>query len=258
MAAISPESANPLPREEIIAVIGATPVTKKGFSWIPLSQITLWIIFSRGAAKQKPESSILHWAAEGFFKMAAVLSAEWGHNLAHLAASNLIGKPMDELRIQAGMPRCVYQDINDRLVTPRQHIIRSLGGPIFNGLLLPITAVVQKMTRTGSIAGETAKTAFQTNLFLSLISLLPIPGIDGGPLLKWNLVTRGYTIQEADQTVQEINGPLALCFGLFSSWAFYSKKILTGIFGTLLGLTSLSIFAGWIKEEDVSIKDKKP
>jgi len=253
MAANSPESAFPLPGEEIITVIGATPVTKKGISWIPLSQIVLWIIFTRGAAKQKPKSSVLQWGAEGFLKMAAMLGSEWGHNLAHLAASNLIGKPMDELRIQAGMPRCIYHDINDRMVTPRQHIIRSLGGPIFNILLLPVTAGVRKLIGTGSIAGETAKTAFQTNLFLGLISLLPIPGIDGGPILKWSLVDRGYTIVDADLAVREINGPLSLCFGLFSSWAFYSKKILAGIFGTLLGLTSLSIFAGWLKEEDVSI-----
>ena len=253
MAANSTESANPLPGEEIIAMVGATPVTKKDFTWFPLTQIVLWIIFSRGAAKQKPESSVLQWGAEGFFKMVVMLGSEWGHNLAHLAASNIIGKPMDALRIQAGMPRCIYQDINDRKVTPRQHIIRSLGGPVFNGLLLPVTGLARKLTRSDSIAGETAKTAFQTNLFLSLISLLPIPGIDGGPLLKWSLVNHGYTIAEADQAVREINGPLALCFGLFSSWAFYSKKILAGIFGFLLSLTSLSIFAGWLKEEDVSI-----
>jgi len=185
--------------------------------------------------------------------MAVVLGSEWCHNLAHLLASNWIGKPMDKMRIQAGMPRCIYQEINDSNVSPRQHITRSLGGPVISFLLLQVTGLARTLTRSDSIAGETAKTAYQTNLFLSLISLLPIPGIDGGPILKWSLVERGKTIEEADHIVQKANGPLAVFLGLFSSWAFFTKKILLGFFGLMLGITSLSIFAGWLKEDDVSI-----
>ena len=186
-------------------------------------------------------------------KMAVVLGSEWCHNLAHLIASNWIGKPMDQMRIQAGMPRCIYHEINDQDVTPRQHIARSLGGPIVSLLLLPVTGLIRILSKPDSISGETAKIAFQTNLFLSLVSLLPIPGIDGGPILKWSLVDRGKTIEEADQVVQKVNGPLAVILGLFSSWAFLSKKILLGIFSLMLGVTSLSIFTGWLKEEDVKI-----
>lgn len=185
--------------------------------------------------------------------MVVVLGSEWCHNLAHLLASNWIGKPMDTMRIQAGIPRCIYHEINDQDVTPRQHIARSLGGPVINSLLLALAGKVKTISKPNSILGETSKTAYQSNLFLSLISLLPIPGIDGGPILKWSLVESGKTIEEADQVVQKVNGPLAVFLGLFSSWAFFNKKKLLGFFCLMLGLTSLSIFAGWLKEDDVSI-----
>lgn len=239
--------------EKTIGVIGKTPITRVGHTWIPIAQLALWGIFTQSASKRKPDNSRLQWSREGFLKMAVVLGSEWCHNLAHLLASNWIGKPMDKMRIQAGMPRCIYQEINDSNVSPRQHITRSLGGPVISFLLLPVTGLARTLTRSDSIAGETAKTAYQTNLFLSLISLLPIPGIDGGPILKWSLVERGKTIEEADQVVQKANGPLAVFLGLFSSWAFFTKKILLGFFGLMLGITSLSIFAGWLKEDDVSI-----
>ncbi len=206
--------------EKIIGVIGKTPVTRVGYTWIPITQLVLWAIFTRSAAKRKPNSSRTQWSREGFFKMAVVLGSEWCHNLAHLITSNWVGKPMDQMRIQAGMPRCIYHKINDQDVSPRQHIVRSLGGPAINILLLPVLGLIRNWTDSDSIAGETSKTAYQTNLLLLLISLLPIPGIDGGPLLKWSLVESGKTIEEADRVVQKTNGPLAILLGLFSSWAF--------------------------------------
>ena len=99
----------------------------------------------------------------------------------------------------------------------------------------------------------TARTAFASNLFLSTISLLPIPGIDGGPILKWSLVERGMTNQEADEVVRKANGPLALLLGFFSSGAFLKKKPLLGLFSLMLSVTALSVFAGWLKEEEISI-----
>ncbi|NQS92340.1 MAG: hypothetical protein HQ574_08015 [Chloroflexi bacterium] len=239
--------------EDVILIIGDTPITKTGSIWLPLAQLVVWTLFAKEAAKRNPDASRLKWSAEGFLKMAVMLGSEWCHNLAHLFVSNLIGKPMDEVRIQFGLPRCIYQDINDREVTPQQHVLRSLGGPVINLLLLPVTGLARYLTKPGSIAGETAKTAYQTNIFLSLVSLLPIPGIDGGPILKWSLVEKGYEYKEAEKVVQQVNGPLALLLGLFSSQAFFRKKILAGILSGMLGLISLSIFAGWLKEEDVSV-----
>ena len=241
------------PGTETVGKVFNTPLTTWKFSWLPITQLIVWIIFTRNASKRNPKKSPFYWSTEGFFKMIAMLGSEWCHNLAHAFAANKVGKPMDQLRIQAGMPRCIYTKLNDEDVTPRQHIMRSLGGPIFNLVMLPITAILRLVTKPNSIASETARTAFQTNLFLSTTSILPIPGIDGGPLLKWSLVEKGYKIKDADQVVQKTNGPLAVLLGLFSSWAFLNKKIMAGIFSCMLGIISLSIFTGWLKEEDVSI-----
>jgi Zn-dependent protease len=237
--------------ERIVARIGTTPVTVKGLGWIPLVQLAVWGIFWRGTARRHPDSPPLYYAGEGFLKMAVTLGSEWCHNLAHAVVSNIIGKPMDRLRIQFGMPRCLYENINDTTVTPRQHIARSLGGPLINMVLLPVSGLICMLTRKQSLVGRTAAMAYKTNLFLSLISLLPIPGIDGGPILKWSLVEQGRTTEEADRVVQQVNGPLAVGLGLYSSQAFARKKILAGSFSAMLGLISLSIFAGWLKEEDV-------
>lgn len=237
----------------IITRIGDTLVTSQGLSWLPLTQLFALIFFTRQASKRKPNDTIIHWAGEGILKTTVTLGSEWCHNLAHALTSNMIGKPMDQFRIQFGMPRCIYHDINDLDVTPRQHLIRSLGGPVINLLLLPFSWISKKIYRSDTIPGEAAKLFYQTNIFLSLVSLLPIPGIDGGPILKWGLVEKGCSIEEADNAVRQVNGPLSVILGLFSSWSFAKKRIFAGIFSGMLGLISLSVFAGWLKEEDVSI-----
>ena len=239
--------------EEVIGILGKTEVTRQGWTWLPISQLIVWGVLSRESRKRNPGKSWFRAGVEGFCKMAVMLGSEWGHNLAHLTASNMIDKPMDQFRIQLGMPRCIYHQLNDPEVKPREHVVRALGGPVFNWMILPFTCLARRLTRPDSIAGATARTAFQTNLFLGLISLLPIPGIDGAPILKWSLVERGRTIPEADEVVRKANGPLALLLGLISSAAFLKKKPLLGFFSLMLGVTSLSVFTGLLKEEDVSI-----
>ena len=43
------------------------------------------------------------------------------------------------------------------------------------------------------------------NTFLLPASLLPIPGLDGGPIPKWPLVDHGARPEEADETVKAVN-----------------------------------------------------
>jgi hypothetical protein len=238
---------------EVIGMLGETELTRQGWAWLPVSQFIVWGVLSRESQERNPNKSWIRAGVEGFCKMVVMLGSEWGHNLAHLSASNLIGKPMDQFRIQLGMPRCIYHKLNDPEVEPKEHVVRALGGPVFNMMVLPFTCLARRVTRPDSIAGATARTAFQTNLFLSLISLLPIPGIDGAPILKWSLVERGKTVAEADEVVRKANGPLAILLGLTSSAAFLKKKPLIGFFSLMLGGISLSVYTGLLKEEDVSI-----
>lgn len=237
----------------VVGKLGETEITRRGLSWLPITQVIIWGMFARASKKRKPHKSWIRAGIEGFCQMVVMLGSEWGHNLAHLTASDLVDKPMNQFRIQLGIPRCVYVRLNDPDVTPREHVARSLGGPIFNLMILPFAWVARKLTKKDSIAGMTARTAFDTNLFLSSVSLLPIPGIDGGPILKWSLVDRGHTQQQADEVVRKANGPLALLLGLFSSGAFLKKKTLLGLFSLMLGGISLSVYMGWLKEEEISI-----
>ena len=237
----------------IVGMLGGTPVTTGGLTWFPVTQLLLWVIMTRLSRKNKPDKGFFWHISEGALTSSALLGAEWCHNLAHVFLADRIGKPMDELRIQLGMPRCIYNEINDREVSPRQHIIRSLGGPLINLLLIPVAALVKFTSKPGSIAWETAHVFLKTNQFLFAVSLLPIPGIDGGPILKWSLVDKGYEIEEADQVVQKINGPLSIILGLFSSWSFRKKKNLLGIFSGLLALISLAVFTGLFKEDEIPL-----
>lgn len=237
----------------VIGKLGETEITRQGIAWLPITQFISWGLFSRASQRRNPERSWFRAGLEGFCQMVVMLGSEWGHNLAHLLTSHLVDKPMDQFRIQLGMPRCVYHELNDSDVTPQQHLVRALGGPIFNLLVLPFASAAKQLTKKKTIAGMTARTAWDTNLLLAVISWLPIPGIDGGPILKWSLVERGKTPQEADEVVRKVNGPLAILLGLFSSSAFLKKKPLLGFFSLMLGGISLSVFAGWLKEEDVTI-----
>src|SRR4030067_856137 len=106
--------------------------------------------------------------------------SEGGHNLAHIAVARAVGKPVDGVRILLGMPVLLYNEPEHPSITPRQHLLRSLAGPICNGCLLFISQVFQRHTPAGSPAREVADTAVGMNSFIACGSLLPVPVFDGG------------------------------------------------------------------------------
>ena len=176
------------------------------------------------ANRHLPDMSFWRSMRQGALMTMIVLGSEWCHNLAHAFAARAIGKPMDQIRIMLGMPRCVYHDLNDPDVKPNEHVIRALGGPLINALFLPLAWLVRQLTTEGTPARQAANLAVGTNLFLSTVSLLPIPGIDGGPILKWSLVERGRSVEEAEEAVRSVNGPLALAAALLAGLAFRTEK----------------------------------
>jgi Zn-dependent protease len=225
------------------------PLIAKGWTWLPLAQIAAWGVMARLAGKRCPERSLLQRWLVGLLTMPVVLGSEWCHNLAHTAAAQYTGKPVDCIRVNFGMPLLVYYDINDPTVTPRQHITRALGGPVFNLLVLPFAWLLKRFSRPESVWRDVGNTAYATNLFLATVSLLPIPGIDGGPILKWSLVERGKTVEQADEAVKKVN--LGLGAGLMGGAAGAAKKRkwwLAG-FSAMLGFTALAVGLGWFKEQ---------
>jgi hypothetical protein len=156
---------------------------------------------------------------------------------------------VDAIRIVWGMPILIYFDVNDSTVTPCQHITRSLGGPLFNLAMLPVTLLARHLTQEGSPARDVAKAAVGMNTFLLTVSLLPIPGIDGGPILKWSLVERGQSLEQADETVRKVNLATSMGLGAVSAVALKKKKYLIGGFAAVLGCVALAVGVGWLKEQ---------
>jgi hypothetical protein len=229
-----------------------TPIVIKGQTWLPIAEIGLWVIMVRYAGQKKPARS---WPARlgvGALTTSIILGSEWCHNLAHAAAAQYAGKPMDALLVNWGMPRLVYLDLEDSGVTPRQHIIRALGGPIINTSLLGLYLALRMKLKSDGLAYELADIAVRTNTFISGVSLLPIPGIDGGPILKWSLVEGGQTCREADETVRKVNGVLAALLAAISGiLAKRRRRLLAGFFA-LMAAISLSIAKDWVREEKIS------
>lgn len=175
---------------------------------------------------------------------------------------------MDELKVLGGLPLCVYADINDHTVSPNEHIARALGGPLFNlALMLDLRmahALLRSLgfARPGSFSGETLDTAVSFNTFLATASYVPIPALDGGPLVKWTLVQRGASVAEADAQVMRLNGWLAgplslLGFGLLQRCPRFSGRWWLGSVLVQFGLLSTLVALGWIKEEKyIQIREK--
>jgi hypothetical protein len=236
------------PYRQVGRIFG-TPLVVQGLTWLPLSQLVAWLVMVRRLAVRRPDLKPTRRLATAALCSAVLLGSEWCHNLAHAFAASAVGRPMDEMRIILGMPRCFYRQLNDPSVSPRLHILRSLGGPLFNILLLPLIFVLRRRAKPGSAAREVADTAWATNLFLSTNSFLPIPGLDGGALLKWGLVERGLEIDQADEAVRKVNGLLALLLALASGLAFKRRRGFFGFFAALLSLSALGVFTGRIREE---------
>lgn len=246
---IKPEVVTPgEPVTQIGSVFG-TPLVIKGWTWLPLVELQVWGIATWLAGKRRPQRSFAQRLGVGLLLMPFMVAMEWSHNFAHAAAARLVRKPMDFLRITWGTPLIVYHQIDDQNVTPEQHCIRALGGPLFNTFALLVTWLWRRNTRPDSLQRELADAIAGTNVLIVGAGLLPIPFLDGGPLLKWSLVRRGRTIAQANETVRRVNGPIGVLMGTLSAWSFRRKQGLLGSFLALLALMSVSIFTGLFKEQ---------
>jgi Zn-dependent protease len=228
--------------------IFGTPLLVKGITGLPLLEMAAWGILTYIAGLNKPGWSRSQRGVAGALTTIILFGSEWGHNLAHAAAAHRIGKPVDAIRIVWGTPLLIYYDINDQQVSPRQHIMRASGGPIFNALLVPVAWFARRVTREGSLAHYVANFALGTNSVLSTASLLPIPGIDGGPLLKWLLVESGKSREQADETVKKANLALGSGLTVAAGVAVRKQHRWLGAAIAAFAATSLAIGLGLLKE----------
>jgi len=233
----------------VVGKVFGTPVVVKGWTGLPLIELVAWGILTWVAGKNRPDWSKRKRVLAGEMTTAIILGSEWCHNLAHTAVAHWIGKPVDAIRIFFGTPLLIYYDINDQQVKPAEHIKRALGGPLFNGLMVPLCWLARHFTREGTLARYAANYALGTNCFISTVSLLPIPGIDGGPILKWSLVEMGRTQAEADKVVKKVNLALGSGLGLTAGVALKKRRKWLGAAIAAFAATSLAIGFGLLKEQ---------
>jgi Zn-dependent protease len=242
---LSPEDAD----VTVVGKIFDAPLVTKGWTWLPMAQLVVWGIMVREAGRLHPTRSFLTRLGVGALTMSVILGSEWCHNLAHAAAAKLIGHPVDAIRVNFGMPLLIYYDIEDPNVTPRQHIMRALGGPIFNAGVLALAVILRKFTRPKTIARDVADAAVGMNTFLITGGMLPIPFIDGGAVLKWALVEQGRTPAEADETVKKVNTVTGVALNVVAALAFKKRKRFLGGIFAMFGVSALLIGLGLFKEK---------
>lgn len=234
------------------AVIGSlfgSPVVVKGWTGLPLFELGAWSLLTWVAAKIHPEWSPRRHLSAGALTTAIIFGFEWGHDLTHAAFAWHVGKPADAIRIFFGNPLLVYYDVNDRQVTPLQHMTRASGGPVFNALMVPFAWLARKLTKKGSFPRYLADFALGTNVLLSSLILLPIPMIDGGPILKWSVVRHGRTPAEADNVVKKVNLAVGGVMAAASAVALENHRKRLGAAAAVISLASLAIGLGLLKEQ---------
>ncbi len=247
---IKPPFLDPEDRPTALGHVFGAPMVVKGWTCLPVIELVVWGILSWVAGCKRPDWSRKKRAAAGAATTIIMLGSEWCHNLAHAAVASRIGKPVDAIRIFWGTPLLIYVDINDQKVSPYQHILRSLGGPIFNALLIPVCWLTRQLTQEGTLGRYAADFAIGTNTFLSTVSLLPIPGIDGGPILKWSLVQRGYNPDKADEVVKGVNRVVGGGLGIAAGVALKNQRKWLGLTIAAFAVTSLAIGFGLLKEQE--------
>ncbi len=243
-----PPAVRPGDEVTVIGHVFETPLVVRGRTWLPVAQFGAWGIMAWLAGKRRPQRTWGQRLWVGLMTMAVALGSEWLHNLAHAVAAHLIGKPMDALRITWGMPLVVYYDLNDQDVTPREHIVRALGGPLFNAALLIPLVGLRCAARDGTAAREVLDMAVGANVFLSTVSMLPMPGIDGGAALKWALVADGRSVPQADEAVRRVNRWMGVALSVAGAVAFWKRKRIIGGVLALCGAMASAIGHGLIEE----------
>jgi Zn-dependent protease len=246
---IKPEAVSPSESVTKFGEIFDAPLVAKGWTWLPLTEVLVMGIMTREAGRLHPERSWLTRLAVAVLTSSVILGSEWCHNLAHSALAKLVGHPADAIRVTWGMPLLVYHEIEDPDVSPRAHIVRALGGPIINMILLVAAALLLPFTKPNSITRDVVNAALWTNAFLILGGMLPIPGIDGGAALKWALVDKGQSPSEADEFVRKVDMITSIGLGTGAVVAFKKRKRLLGGVLVMFAGIALAVGIGMLREK---------
>lgn len=206
-----------------------------------LALIPVWAGVTWFGFHWHPERGFWQGLLIAFISTVLLSLSDFGHPLGHIFSARYAGAPMDEIVITSDMPRTLYRD-ND--VAPNVHRMRALGGPIFNVVFLLLSMAIFQVASGHSILREWMGWSSVGHAFILIMSLLPLPMVDGGTILKWTLVTRGRTETEADELVRRVDWALGIAVIIVGvGFIFMKLWIVGGIFISAAAII-LSIAAG--------------
>jgi hypothetical protein len=177
----------------LFAFRGTPVVARPGFF---AAVLVLWGLMTWRAGRRPWPARLL----AGALAAAALLAADVGHALAHVISADYAGAPVDHIYLSADMPRTRYPK---EPVPPRTHQVRALGGPIYSATGLAVSLLSRPLVARGTILREVLNWSALGHGLILGGSLLPLPIVDGGTLLKWTLVERGHEPEEADAVVRK-------------------------------------------------------
>ena len=194
-----------------------------------------------------------HWHPERTLPQALLIGlasailmafAEFGHPFAHLLSARYAGAPMDELLIAEGMPRTLY---SNNVVSPNAHRLRALGGLVFNALGLLVSGAVFALAMDHPVARELAAWSALGHGLLLVMSLFPVPMVDGGVLLKWTLVARGSAPAQADLTIRRVDQGAVIVAAIAGVALLATRMWLPGLACLGLSAVVLGVVMGKIR-----------
>ena len=212
-----------------------TPVKVK-LTVLPIL-ILLWGGLTWFGMSRHPERGFWLSLLVGLAAALLLLSADFGHALAHIFSARAAGAPMDEILIAGDMPRTIYHN-ND--VAPAVHRQRALGGPVFNAIGLLLSLAVFALVRGSPVVRELMAFSAVGHGLLLVMSLFPLLPVDGGTILKWSLVSAGRTPAQADRIVRGVDWVLGVALlligiGLLAIQLWIAGGVLTGVGVIVLG-----------------------
>ena len=186
--------------EEPIFTLLGTPVTGESAALvnpIQFAGLTIWLM-----ERVNPTDSWLVRLRRGGFGLIAYGLADLAHVVGHILSAKYAGAPMDQCHLSVPFPRTLYFDDD---VSPLAHQLRAIGGPTASGLLSLLSLCGYLRVAPGSAGAEFYTILAGMNGVLGIGSLFPLNQIDGGVLLKWELVKRGDTPDAAEKRVNQVS-----------------------------------------------------
>jgi hypothetical protein len=99
------------------------------------------------------------------------------HAFGHILSGKMVHSAMDELLITATRDVNLYHG-DQRLIPGYVHLVRSLGGPVFNLLIAGLCLMLASLISPGFWSNLLAS-LISTNLFFGFGGFVPLPSVDG-------------------------------------------------------------------------------